>query len=190
MIFCPHLRARARTCNGTLPDQTVTLMGSSAFKDEMKEDARLIGVSSFSCCPRSEVKPCLLWVLVHAAVVRPSVARADIFFSFFLVKARKPREQKKQIQLTWQKLTFTITAAIKALHNSFTAVRKVNISVPSFLMTAEPVWWARSSKTPDNGNSKYILRVVGPSESQPPAASRSRSTTAHNRKTCSNQTAP
>lgn len=100
MIFCPHRRARAWTCNGTLPDRTVTLMGSSVFKDEVKENARLIGVSSFSCCPRSEVKPCLLWVLVHAAAVRPSVVWADIFFSFFLAKTRKPREQEKQIQLT------------------------------------------------------------------------------------------
>lgn len=74
-------------------------MGSSVFKVEIKEDARRISVSSFSCCSQSEVKPCPLWVLVHATAVRSSVARADLFL-FFCVKNKKPREQEKQVDVT------------------------------------------------------------------------------------------
>lgn len=58
----------------------------------MKEEARRIAVSLFSCCPRSEVKPCPLWVLRHAAVdalqnnpaqdILPSVAWSAFLLSF------------------------------------------------------------------------------------------------------------
>lgn len=74
------------------------------FKHEMKEEARRIAVSLFSCCPRSEVKPCPLWVLMHAAVdalqnnpvqdIRPSVAWSAFLLSF-MEKIEKRREQEK-----------------------------------------------------------------------------------------------
>lgn len=106
-------QVQAWTWNGTLPDRTVTLMGSSVFKAEMKQDARRISVSSFSCCSRSEVKPCLLWVHVHAAAVRSSVVRADFFFLslFFLWRPKSPESRRSKFM--WQKLTFTFRVKSK-----------------------------------------------------------------------------
>lgn len=76
---------------GMVPDQTVTFTGSSVFKQEMKDEVRRIALSSSSCCPPSEVKPCPLWVLVPAAVedFRPNLLRQPSGFLSFLLKAQR-----------------------------------------------------------------------------------------------------
>lgn len=173
MIFCPRHQGQARTWNGTLPDRTVTLMGSSVFKAKMKEDARRIGVSSFPAVHNQR------WSLVcfgsSWTLLLSSLQLLKQIFFFFLWRPKSPdaSPEANTVDVTEANI-YNQSPNQNSTQLIYSRKESEHLSVPSvcsLLMTAKPVWWTRSSKTPNNGNSEYILRVVGPSESQPPAAS-------------------
>lgn len=91
------------------------------------------------------------------------------------------------LRFSWQ-YTKKVRPVIGSVYAYAAHLWKIS-SAWSDLMTAYPLWWMLSSKTPHNVNSEYILRVVGPNGDHPTVAIDSRWTTIRATKARLNQTA-